>query len=64
MRQAVERRSRLIRARKRVARKTIYYKIRRRISYRRRVITLRGLARISLTLRRRSMINRRARRRY
>lgn len=59
MREGVDKRHRLIKARKNSAKKTLFFKIRRRISDRRRVPSLRSLARLSLLRRKRSALLRR-----
>jgi hypothetical protein len=60
MREGVDRRHRLIKARKRTASRTLFFRIRRRISDRRRVPSLKSLARISILKRRRSTIVRKS----
>lgn len=61
IREAVDYRHRKIRARRRSSAKTVFYRIRKRIMLKRRKMSLRGMARLSLLYRRRSLLNRRRR---
>jgi hypothetical protein len=59
LREGVRVYDRKIRAKKRSAAKTTFYRIKKRIQYRKRGISLRGLARLALLARRRSTLTRR-----
>jgi hypothetical protein len=59
MREGVRKRDRKIRARNRQIKRTVFFRIKRRISDRRRNLTLRSLARLALLSRRRRTLSRR-----